>query len=322
MKQQWVNVKRLRVSGWILAALLLIAVFLIINLELITRARVQIWDATAFYTPAFSLVADHIRSGRLLLWDPWLPAGTPDFADPQVGAASPIAIIVGLVAGGTSAAFRAYWLLIWILGPLGLLLLAGHLGLIPWGAFPVVLGFAFCGCYTAHVEHTTFVYSFSFVPWFIWRFDAALTSRRLRPTAEAGALWGLSALGGYPAVVILSGGMLFLWGLGRCCCGGNGETFLIDDRPIRRRFTFTFLALLVLLCVGLLVLAPTYMAFFKEGVSYTERAGAMLRHAAIAASQNALNPGALATFASPYLTSLKFPFRNPELWPGKRHLRR
>jgi hypothetical protein len=42
----------------------------------------------------------------------------------------------------------------------------------------------------------------------------------------------------------------------------------------------------------------------------------MLRHAAIAASQNALNPGALATFASPYLTSLKFPSRNPGLWPG------
>jgi len=58
------------------------------------------------------------------------------------------------------------------------------------------------------------------------------------------------------------------------------------------------------------------VAFFKEGLGYTERAGAMARRAAIAATQNALNPGALATFSSPYLTALKFPNLNPGLWIG------
>jgi hypothetical protein len=316
MEQQPVNSKRLRVSGWVLAALLLIAVFLINNRELVSGARVQIWDACSFYTPAFMLVADHARSGQLLLWDPWLAGGTPDFADPQVAAASPIAIIVGSIGDGISGAFRAYWLLIWVAGPLGLLLLARHLGVPPWGAFPVAMGFAFCGFYTAHAEHTTVLYSFSFVPWFVWRFDVALTTLRFRPAAEAGALWGLSALGGYPAIVILSGGMLFLWGLGRCCCSGNDDTLLINERPILYRFKFAFLALLVVLCVGLAILAPTYLAFFKEGLGYTEKAGPMTRRGAIAATQNALNPGALATFASPYLTSLKLPYRNPKLWPG------
>jgi hypothetical protein len=103
----------------------------------------------------------------LLLWDPWLEGGTPDFADPEVGAASPIAITVGVLGGGNAAAFRAYWLLIWVLGPLGLFLLARHLGVPPWGAFVVALGFAFCGFYTAHTEHTVALYSFSFVPWLI-----------------------------------------------------------------------------------------------------------------------------------------------------------
>src|SRR2546427_538966 len=79
------------------------------------------------------------------------------------------------------------------------------------------------GVYTAHAEHTSVLYSFSFLPLFVWRFDVALTSHRLRPAAEAGALWGLSALGGYPAIVILSGGMLFLWGLGRCCSASSAE---------------------------------------------------------------------------------------------------
>ena len=310
-----VNWRRFKVSAWLLAALSLVAVFLVNNWELITGARVQIWDAFSFYTPAFSLVADHVRAGRLLLWDPWLAGGTPDFADPQVGAASPIAIVFGAIGGGNATAFRAYWLFIWILGPLGLLFLARHLGVPPWGAFLVALGYAFCGFYTAHAEHTTVIYSFSFVPWFIWRFDVALTTRRLVPAAQAGALWGLSALGGYPAIVTLGGGMLFLWGLGRCCSKGSDGPPSISKRTIREQFTFTFLALGMVLCVGVLILAPTYLAFFSEGLGYTERAGAMTRWQVTAAAQNALDPGALATFASPYLTALKFPYRNPDLWP-------
>jgi hypothetical protein len=313
MEQQLAGSRRFRISGWLLAGLLLTILFLIINRELISGARVQIWDASVYYTPAFSLVADHARVGRLLLWDPWLAGGTPDFADPQVAAASPIAIIVGAIGGGNSTAFRVYWLFIWLLGPLGLLLLARHLGVPPWGAFVVGLGYAFCGFYTAHAEHTTVLYSFSLVPWFIWRFDVALASLRFRPAAQAGALWGLSALGGYPAIVILGGGMLFLWGLARCCSSGNGARLLVQQRPILDRLRFTFLALAMVLCIGVLIMSPTYVAFFREGLGYTERAGAMPRWLVIAG--NALDPGALATFASPYLTALKFPPLNPNLWP-------
>ena len=189
-------------------------------------------------------------------------------------------------------------------GRSGLLLLARHLGAPAWGAFLVGLGYCFCGFYTAHAEHTTVLYSFSFVPWFIWRFDVALTSFRFRPAAQAGALWGLSALGGYPAIVILGGGMLFLWGLGRCCSSRNGDKLITGDQPIWSRFRFTFFALATVFCVGVLIMAPTYVAFFREGLGYTERAGALPRWLAIAG--NALDPRALATFASPYLTALKF----------------
>ena len=82
MEQLLVGLRRVRISGWLLAGLSLTTLFLILNRELISRARVQTWDATAYNTPVFSLVADHARVGRLLLWDPWLAGGTPDFADP------------------------------------------------------------------------------------------------------------------------------------------------------------------------------------------------------------------------------------------------
>jgi hypothetical protein len=278
--------------------------------------RVQIWDALVFYTPEFSLVADHARAGKLLLWDPWLAAGTPDFADPQVGAASPIGILMGAIGGGTSSSFRAYWLLVWFLGPLGLLLLARHLGISFWGAFIVALGYAFSGVYTAHAEFVTVVYSFSFLPFAIWRLDHALSYRRFTSAAQAGAFWGVSALGGYPAIVILSGGMLFLWALGRCCCQNSGESLPFVQGPSKEKYVFSSFALVVVFCVGVVVLAPTYVAFFTQALGYSERAGAVSRNGAIGAMYNSLNPGALATFATPYLTSLKFPLRNPGLWPG------
>ena len=105
MRQRLIGLRRLRISGWLLVGLFLTSVFLINNRELISGARVQIWDGWSFYTPAFSLVGDHARNGRLLLWNPWLAAGTPDFAEPQVGA-SPIMVIAGAIGGGSSTAFR------------------------------------------------------------------------------------------------------------------------------------------------------------------------------------------------------------------------
>ena len=73
MRQRLIGLRRLRISGWLLVGLFLTSVFLINNRELVSGVRVQIWDAWSFYTPAFSLVADHARNGRLLLRDCRLP---------------------------------------------------------------------------------------------------------------------------------------------------------------------------------------------------------------------------------------------------------
>lgn len=299
---------------WLLTALLLTTVFLIDNFKLVRGTEGPNWDARSFYAAEFSLVADHARTGRLLLWDPWLAGGTPDFGEPQIGAASPIEILVGAIVGGTESGFRVYWLLIWFLGPLGILLLGRHLGTPPWAALIVALGFAFCGFYTGHAEHTSFLYSFSFLPWLIWRFDAALASHTLKPAAQAGALWGLSALGGYPALTILSGGAFFLWAMGRCWYHSSSEPLGVRECSARTRLTFASVALTLVLSVGTVVLAPSYFVFFKEGSGYSDRVGVRSRQEAT--SSNAMHPGVLATFSSPYLGGLKFPFWNPKLWWG------
>lgn len=300
---------------WLLAALLLAVVFVAGNFPLVDGRVAPTWDAEALFFPAFTLIADHARVGKVALWNPWQSGGSPEYAEPQLGTASPVAVLVGAITGGTESGFRVYWLLIWFLGPLGILVLARHFGAPPWAGFIVALGFAFSGFYTGHGEHTSSLYAFSFLPWVLWRFDLAVTSGRLRYAAEAGALWGFSALGGFPEFTILSGGFLFLWALGRWCCGVSGERTTpetaSEQRP-RPRVSFSVLALALVLLVGVLVLAPSYVAFFLEGAGYSDRVGPRSREEAV--GSGAIEAGALTTFASPYLTTLKL-HKNPKLWP-------
>jgi Bacterial membrane protein YfhO len=307
--------KRSEPGSWLLVVSLLATLFLIVNLPLVTGKSAPIWDAESFFAPAYTLIADHARAGRFVLWNPWQSAGSPDVAEPELGNSSPIAFVLGGITGGTESGFRAYWLLIWFCGPLGLVMLARHLGARPWGALVVASGYAVCGFYTSHAEHTSSIYSFSFLPWLLWRFDLALSTRRLRFALEAGALWGLSALGGYPQLTILSGCFLVSWAAGRRFFKDSSGS--LEEGPGSfRQFEsslFGIAALAVVLAVGLLVLAPSYVPFFAEGgTGYSDRVGARSRAESI--SSNPIQAGALTTFSSPYLTNLKL-YGNKKLWP-------
>lgn len=300
---------------WIVAALLVAAVLLGANYRLLTGAAAPKWDADDFFGPYFTLVADHARAGRLLLWDPWTSGGAPDFADPQLGAFSPFTVLVGALAGGSEAGFRAYWLLLWLLGPLGLLVLARHLGAPAWGGTVVALGFGFSGFYTGHAEHTSLLYPIGFLPLLLWRLDVALGSRRVQPAVEAGALWGLSALGAYPLLATLNVVFAGLWALGRWCCPEPAdESPAPSSQGVPPGATFTSMCVAVGLtfAVGAVVLSPAYVGLLTETVGYSDRVGVLPRAAAL--ESNALHPGALTTFASPYLAILKLPRPNRTLW--------
>src|SRR6185369_5119672 len=132
------------------------------------------------------------RAGQFLLWNPWSNAGSPEYLR-DIGALSPLNVGLAFVIGGQIMRFWMYWLALWFLGGVGMLLLARHLKAPPWAGFVVALGFVFSGFQTGHAQHTPFIVSISFLPWIIWRLDAALVSGRMWPAVEAGALWGLSA---------------------------------------------------------------------------------------------------------------------------------
>jgi hypothetical protein len=246
----------------------------------------------------------------------------PEGGDPQFGAFSPVNVIIGFITGGTSTGFLFYWLFMWWLGGLGVMMLARHFKAPAWGGAAVALGFLFCGAYTGHAEHTSTVTAYSFLPFVIWRLDVALLTRRKLPAIEAGMIWGLSAMAGYPAQTIITGMFAGLWAIGRWLCAeSEDESATSSLQPevkklARPSLKFAFLALTLLLFIGIIVLAPTYFAYFYEGAGTHGRTGELSREYAI--FNDALAPGALSTFSSPYLPIMKAFSRTENdrgLWP-------
>ena len=94
-----------------------------------------------------------------------------------------------------------------------------HLGAPVWGAMVVSLGYLFSEVTTGHAEHISIIHSFVALPFIFWRLDAALRQNRTLPAIEAGMILGLSALSGYPTVVLATGALAVLWTIGRLVFG-------------------------------------------------------------------------------------------------------
>jgi hypothetical protein len=292
---------------WLLCAAILVVVILAGNSDLLLGKASPIWDAGGFYGPLFALVGDYARAGHLLTWNPWMNGGSPDFADPQVGTASPMLLAFGILFSNFSHGFTAYWLTVWIMGAFGMLLLTRHLGAPAWAGLVVTLGFVASGFYTSHGEHTTILYSFSLLPWILWRFDVALNRRSFWEMAVAGMLWGLSALGGYPALVILTPLFLGLWALGWWWLDRTGAEGS-DGRL--KRLLFVGIGLGIFCIVGVAVMSPCYIGFLLYTKGYTTRTGGISREYALSLP---LPPQAIGTLASPFLYLLNGPPYS--IWP-------
>ena len=238
----------------------------------------------------------------MLLWNPYINCGAPDMAYVEMGSFSPLTLALAAVTGGGHTGFLIYWMAIWAIFGAGSGLLGLRLGAPRPAALAIAAGLMSCGFFLGHATHTSWLYAFSFLPLILWRLEAALAGEGLGPVAEAGALFGLSALAGHPALVILNGMYAGLWVLGRSWL--PAET---AGRPGPRR---TAVSLALLLAVAVMVLSPAYFAFFHEAAGYSERTGYLDR--AYAISKDALQPGALATLASPWLTVLD---RAVNVWP-------
>ncbi len=288
-----------------LTVLAFVLVLVAANRDYLIGRAFPIFDADGFFAPYYMFLADLIRAGQLLTWNPFNNAGSPDFADPQVGAFDPILLAFGWLTGSRVLGFLVYWLVMWSTAGVGILFLARRLGCgMPLGLV-VALGFAFCGFFLGHTQHTSFVRSFAFLGLILWRLDVALVSARPRAAIQSGVLWGLSGLGGYPALLFLNLVAAGAWAVGRLFLLEQeraSPSEVPDERlhwPGAGALRNGSMALALLVGAGVLVLLPTYLGTIVEAEGYTSRSGAISRELAL--ESNALHPLALSTFASPYL---------------------
>ncbi|MGB7552983.1 MAG: YfhO family protein [Candidatus Korobacteraceae bacterium] len=294
------------ILNWWLAGCIVIAVLCLGNLDLLSGKSAPQWDGLDYFGPEFSLVADHIKAGRLVLWDPWVAAGTPDSAEPEFGTTSPIMLAAGLLSPSPQAGFVMYWMFIWILGPIGILVLCRHLRCPVWGGLIAALGFAASGFYTGHAEHTAHIYSVSLLPWMLWRFDIALLRRSYWPAVQAGAIYGVSALGGYPVYTIVTPAFLLLWSL-----GSLWDTERDRSVGLGKQITRSVAAVILTSVIGAAVMAPAYIGFFKDTQGYSDRTGTRSREVAL--RENIFPAGDVTTLSSPYLSLLDS--RYGYFWP-------
>jgi hypothetical protein len=271
------------------AIVALAALFFSANVPLLAGWATERVDGKNFFAPFYSYLAEVVRSGHWLLWNPFSNAGSPDFAEPQIGALSPLTLGWAWFAGPGALAFRLYWLTLWLLGGIGLCVHARALGAPVWGRFLAGMGFVFSGYYMGHAQHLSVVHSASFLPWIVWRFDRALGTGRRQPALEAAALWGLSALAGNPALTVSTA--LFLAAFAAARVIGSGV-----------KMRTALVALAIVAAVGAVVLAPAIFSFRYESLGYSDRSAPLPREMVLAS--NAIEPAGLAAIFNPALPML------------------
>jgi len=276
---------------------ILTLVFCAANLPLLAGWVTERVDGANFFAPYYDYLARVVRSGHWLLWNPFSNAGSPDFAEPQIGALSPLTLGWALLAGPGALAFRLYWLGLWLLGGVGMFILAWALGAPVWGRLLLGMSFVFCGYYMGHAQHLSVVHAASFLPWIVWRLDRALRTGRRWVAGEAGALWGFSALAGNPALTICTGLFLGAWAGARVLGAGV-------------RWRRAAGAMAIVAGVGVVVLAPAIFSFKYESQGYSDRSGPLPR--AMVLESNTIEPAGLAAILSPYLPLLAATLDAPE----------
>jgi len=294
--------------SWWLAAILIVAMVFVLNLPALLGRVALRWDANDCFQPHFMLMAEYAREGQLLLWNPWNRAGSPDFAQPEMGALSPLMLFSAWATGPSRWGFVAYWCGIWALGGVGMLLLGRQLGAPLWGAALVAVAFTFNGYYIGQAQHMSHITGLTCLPWLIWRLDVAISNGSWRPAVEAGAILGVAGLSGYPGLIFLNACFAGLWAIGRWIFVIRETTDKpssiaeVANKSILRCLRRTVIPLFIIGAVTCVILLPTYAGFAVETNGYSDRSGFLPREVAV--RSNALHPGCVTTLGCPFISNI------------------
>jgi hypothetical protein len=235
------------------------------------------WDAVDVHYSAQKYFADHVLSGRLPFWTPYVFSGFPFLADPQSGAWYPLNWPFFLL-GVTPRSIE------WELALHCLLALAGGYGLarmvLGSRAAAVFAGvfFAFSGFFAGHSSHVGMFQTAAWLPTLLWAGLRAVRSLRRLPVLLAVA--GCVVLPGHFQTALYA---FIALGL-----------FLAADFALRRESWRRTALVLASTAVAAFALSAVVVLPGFELTGQSERAAADYSHSA----EGALPPGALATLVN------------------------
>lgn len=266
--------------GWIYPAAIAACVLVFYWVPLTSSATSIQWDAADMHYPLQKYWSDHLRSGSLAFWTPYLFSGYPFLANPEVAAWYPPHWPFYL-AGVTPWTMQAEIAVTALLACLGayyfLAPLVGHRG----AAFLGGLAYGLSGFFAGHASHIGLAAGAAWLPWLLAAYRRAMEGRTVRYAALGAAAGGCMLLAGYFQMALY--GFLAL-GL-----------YAIADTWSERRSPMHTAAVVVGMLAGAIGLAAVEILPALELTAHTGRA---LEHYT-ATTEGVLQAAPLATLVSP-----------------------
>jgi hypothetical protein len=157
-------------------------------------------DAAMLYYPWDLLVRRLLHAGTFPAWNPYAFAGTPLFANPQIGWLSPFQLplwLLPLDAGfGVAAALR-----LWTAG-FGTYLLVRELRLGFWPALVAAVGYTLCAFNVIFLENGVFVSVSALLPWALWLVERIVRRPRAADGLALAAVVAGIQTGGHPGTQV------------------------------------------------------------------------------------------------------------------------
>jgi hypothetical protein len=183
-------------SGFLLAAGLYAAAFVLLAWPWLSGTLTIPWDAKAQFEPEMQFLATSLARGDSPFWTPNVFAGWPQIADPQSLIFSPLHLaLASLDAGPSFRAIDAVTFAYLFLGGLAIILFFRDRGWHWGGAVVAALVFAFGGSAASRLQHTSEIVSLCWLPISLWLLARVLDRRSLSVAPLAGIAIGMLAIG-------------------------------------------------------------------------------------------------------------------------------
>jgi hypothetical protein len=182
--------------SWVCAAALAAAVFIFYSTPLFSSGASIQWDAVDVHLSAQRYFSNHLRSGHLPYWTPYIFSGFPFLADPQVGAwyplnwpfflagVTPRSIEWELFVHALIACFGAYYLSIFLLKDRPAALVAG-------------VCYGLSGFFAGHSSHVGIFQTAALFPWLLLAFAYACSRSPMLYGTAAGLCGACMILAGH-----------------------------------------------------------------------------------------------------------------------------